>query len=160
MTDEITVVGVFGNEDAARAALPKMTKAGFAPDSVGVVSDNVRQAREVAGSFSPRGAVVGAAVGLVVAVVLGLIVRGQTLNDAAAFPLAALLVIAGGAIGALAGRARAFQARDYGKYERAVDMGETLVSIRCEPGRRDEARRALEDAGASAVRVEDTAEAV
>ena len=161
MTDRVTVVGVFPDENAARATLPRMTEAGFPPDSVGVVAGNVRQAREVAGSFSPRGAIAGGIIGLLVGILFAFMIGG----DLGVNPVVPALGgvgfgFAGAAIGALAGRARALQPREYGKYERAVDMGDALVTVNCEPAQRDRAREALERFGATAVRVEDTGETV
>ncbi|CAN5258141.1 hypothetical protein BH18CHL2_BH18CHL2_01950 [soil metagenome] len=161
MTDRVTVVGVFRDDDAARAVLPRMTEAGFPPDSVGVVAGNVRQAREVAGSFSPRGALAGAIVGLLIGVVFAFMMGGDIGSNPIALALGGVgFGFAGAAIGALAGRAKALQPRDYEKYERAVDMGDALVTISCDPVQQGRARSALEQSGATAVRVEGTGDTV
>lgn len=157
---DITVVGVFRNGDAARAALRQMDEAGIPPDRVGVIANNVRQAREVAGSFSPAAALVGAAAGAVVGLGFGL-ATGMSVNSAVATAGGVVMfAIIGAFIGALAGRAKALKSRDYGKYQRAVDLGDALVTIRCADAERDTAREALRAAGASAVRVEGTSETV
>lgn len=80
---DVTVVGVFRSDDAAKTALRQMDEAGFAPDSVGVVAGNVRQAREVAGSFSPAAAVIGAVIGALVGLGFGL-ASGMSVNGPAA----------------------------------------------------------------------------
>jgi len=157
---DVTVVGVFRNDDAAKAALQKMDAAGFPPDRVGVVANNVRQAREVAGSFSPTAAVIGAIVGGLVGLGFGL-ATGMSVNSAAATVGGVIMfAIIGAFIGALAGRGKGLKAHDTDKYQRAVDMGDALVTIRCAEGQQDQARRALQTAGATAVRVEGTPETV
>lgn len=157
---DVTVVGVFKHDEAARSALRQLDEAGFPADRVGVVAGNVRQAREVAGSFSPRAAVIGAVVGAIVGLGLGL-ASGMSVNNAAATPLGMVMfAIVGAFIGGLAGRGKALKADEYEKYERVVDKGDALVTIRCAEGDQGRAREALSAAGATAVRVEGTAETV
>ena len=157
---DVTVVGVFRNDDAAKAALQKMDAAGFPPDRVGVVANNVRQAREVGGSFSPAAAVIGAIVGGLVGLGFGL-ATGMSVNSAVATVGGVIMfAIIGAFIGALAGRGKGLKAHDTDKYQDAVDMGDALVTIRCAPDQQDQARRALQTAGATAVRVEGTPETV
>lgn len=157
---DVTVVGVFRNDDAAKTAVRQMDAADFPPDRVGVVAGNVRQAREVAGSFSTTAAAIGAVIGALVGLGFGL-ASGMSVNGAAATVAGVMMfAIIGAFIGALAGRAKALKPYDYEKYERAVDMGAALVTIRCASTQQDEARRALQTAGATAVRVEGTAETV
>ena len=156
---DVTVVGLFRNDDAARTALRQMDAAGFPPDRVGIVAGNVRQAREVAGSFSPTAAVIGAVIGALVGLGFGL-ASNMSVNAAATVAGVAMLAVSGAFIGALAGRAKGLKPHDYEKYERAVEMGVALVTIRCTSSQQDQARRALHTAGATAVRVEDTPETV
>jgi len=165
---DVTVVGVFRNDDAARTALRQMDAAGFPPDRVGIVAGNVRQAREVAGSFSPTAAVIGAVIGALVGLGFGL-ASGMSVNGPAAtvagvamFAMAgvAMFAMIGAFIGTLAGRAKGLKPHDYEKYERAVEMGDALVTIRCTSSQQDQARRALQTAGATAVRIEDTPETI
>lgn len=155
-----TVVGVFPSDDAARKALAQLDGAGFPPDRVGVVAGNVRQAREVAGSFSPRTAVIGAVIGALVGLGFGT-ASGMSVNNALATPLGMVMFgIIGAFIGALAGRGKGLKSQEYEKYHRAVDKGDALVTIRCREGDEDRARQALTGAGATAVRIEGTAETV
>jgi len=156
---DVTVVGLFRNDDAARTALRQMDAAGFPPDRVAIVAGNVRQAREVAGSFSPTAAVIGAVIGALVGLGFGL-ASNMSVNAAATVAGVAMLAVSGAFIGALAGRAKGLKPHDYEKYERAVEMGDALVTIRCTSSQQDQARRALQTAGATAVRVEDTPETV
>lgn len=161
---DVTVVGLFRHDDAARTALRQMDAAGFPPDRVGIVAGNVRQAREVAGSVSPTAAVIGAVIGALVGLGFGLasnmLVNGAAATVAGVAIFAAMFAFIGAFIGALAGRAKTLKRHDYEKYERAVDMGDALVTIRCTSSQQDQARRALQTAGATAVRVEDTIETV
>lgn len=156
---DVTVVGVFRNDDAAKAALQRMDAAGFPPDRVGVVANNVRQAREVTGSSSPTAAVIGAIAGGLVGLGFGL-ATGMSVNSLAATVGGVIMfAIIGAFIGALAGRAKVLEPRGE-KYQRAVDMGDALVTIRCAEGQQEQARRALQSAGATAVRIEGTPETV
>jgi len=155
----MSVVGVFRDEDAARAALHRLDLAGFAPDSVSVVANNVRQAREAAGSFSLTGALVGAIVGVLAGfgfVLLG----GDVMRESGAAVVLGILPLvgAGAFIGVLAGRARLFKQREYGRLESAVDRGDALVTIRCDHEECLRATSALREVGAIQVRDEDTAE--
>jgi hypothetical protein len=156
-----TIVGVFGGQEVAQSAVKRASEAGFDDDDIGIVSGNVRQAREPAGSFSPRGAAIGVVVALVVfgAFALGL---GEPIREnAVAVPLGLVgFLVAGAAIGALAGRARGLKAGEYSKLENAVERGNALVTIRCETSARSRAASLLRDAGARSVRVEETGEAV
>jgi len=157
---DVTVVGVFPHDDAARGALRQLDEAGFPADRVGVVAGNVRQAREVAGSFSPRAAMIGAVIGALVGLGLG-VASGMSVNNVVATPLGMLmLAIVGAFIGGLAGRGKALKSHEYEKYQRVVDKGDALVTIRCAAGEQERARTALTGAGATAVRVEGTAETV
>jgi hypothetical protein len=156
-----TVVGVFHDEERAREAAHRLDQAGFPPADVGVVAGNVRQAREAAGAFSMRGAIAGALIGFGVGVAFVLF-GGPTMRDAGLAGVfgALLLAIPGFAVGALAGRARIFKAREYAKLERAVERGDALVTIVCEHDQCVRAEDVMRRAGATAVRDEDTAESV
>jgi hypothetical protein len=157
-----TVVGVFRSEVAARDAMRMLETADMPPDRIGIVRDNVRQAREVAGSYSPQGAFIGALVGaLIVASYLafgGDVVR----QNVVAIVIGGVPIILGLAfIGWLAGRARVFKDEEYGHLEEDVEQGDILVSVVCDtPESVDVVRARLERAHAEEVRIEDTADAV
>jgi hypothetical protein len=157
-----TVVGVFRSEVAARDAMRMLETADMPPDRIGIVKDNVRQAREVAGSYSPQGAFIGALVGaLIVAFYVafgGDVVR----QNVVAIVIGGVPIVGGLAfIGWLAGRARVFKEEEYEHLEEDVEKGEILVSVVCDtPEGADVARAILERAHADEVRVEDTADAV
>ena len=158
---EESIVATFPDHERAVAAAQALDEAGISPDHVGVTAENVRQAREAAGSFSVAGAVIGAVVGALVAVAF--VVAGGSLiqeNVVGIFLGAPALIVAFGGIGALAGRARLFQKREYRAYERDVERGAALVSV---SGRREElerAREVLRRRGATAIRHEETGEAL
>ncbi|HEY7623785.1 MAG TPA: general stress protein [Candidatus Limnocylindria bacterium] len=158
---EESLVAAFPDHERAVAAVTALDAAGIPPDHVGVVAENVRQAREAAGSFSPAGAIAGAVIGAVLAVIF-VIAGGDTMrqNLVAVVLGAPALIFAFAGIGALVGRAKLFQSRRYESYESAVDRGEALVSV---SGPRDELRRArevLERRGALRIRHEETGEAL
>lgn len=158
LTEGQTVVGVFRSEVSARDAMGMLEAAGMPPDRVGIVIGNVRQAREVAGSYSPQGAVVGALCGA--ALLAGYVVFGG--QDAFAAVIAGLPIIGGLAfIGGLAGRARVFKREEYGELEDDVAKGEILVSVVCDtPEGADVTRAILERARAVDIRLERSGEGV
>ncbi|HEV8230311.1 MAG TPA: hypothetical protein VGQ86_10155 [Candidatus Limnocylindria bacterium] len=162
LTKGVTVVGVFREGAAAREAARMLEKTGFPPDRVGIVDDNVRNAREVAGSYSPQGAILGALVGALL-VALIVVFGGEAVREnTASVALGAVVVlVAFTAIGWLAGRARLFKQGEYSDFETAVEVGDALVSVVCETeDGADQARALLERAGAIAVRREESTEAV
>lgn len=158
--DDRNVIGGFADEPSARAAVQALERAGYGPDQVAVISGNPRQARELPGSRSPQGALVG----VLIAVLLygALIAMGgpQMRQDALAAAMGLVpFVIAGSAIGWLAGRSRIFVADRAATYERAEDAGDVLVSLSVPAADRGRARRILQEAGALRVREEGTVEA-
>jgi hypothetical protein len=158
---EESLVAAFHDHEAAVTAATALDAAGIPPDHVGVVAGNVRQAREAAGAFSPAGAIGGAVVGALVAVIF-VIAGGETMrqNVAAIVLGTPALIIAFAAIGALVGRARLFQSSEYERYEDAVDRGEALVTVSGPPELLAKARRILEERGAVRFRREATGEAI
>ena len=159
--NEESLVAAFRDHEAAVTAATALDAAGIPPDRVGVVAENVRQAREAAGSFSPAGAIGGAVFGALLAVVF-VIAGGETMrqNLGAIVLGAPVLIIAFSAIGALVGRARLFQSNEYERYENAVDRGEALVTVSGPPELIARARRILAERGAMRFRREATGEAI
>ncbi len=158
---EESLVAAFPDREAAVAAATALDAAGIPPEHVGVVAENVRQAREAAGSFSAAGAIAGAVVGAVIAVIF-VVAGGDVMrqNLVAIVLGAPALIFAFAAIGALAGRARLFKSDEYGRFENAVDRGEALVTVSGPPELLSKARRILEEHGALRFRREATGEAI
>jgi len=158
---EQSIVASFRDHEQAVEAARALDAAGISPDHVGVTAENVRQAREAAGSFSAAGAVAGALIGALVAVVFviggGDVMRG---NVVAILLGAPALILAFAGIGALAGRAKIFQRREYRLYEREVERGDALVSVSGRPEELGRAREILVRRGATAIRHEETGEAL
>lgn len=157
-----TLIGVFDTEEAARSAVSLLERAGMPPDRIGLVTGNIRQAREVAGSYSPQGALIGALIGVVL-VVLFAVLGGESFRQNAAAVLMGGVAIIGGLalIGFLAGRARLFKEDRYAHFEDESALGEILVSVTCDtPEGVDSTRAILERAKAREIRVEDSAESV
>ena len=158
---EGSLVAAFHDHDAAVKAATALDAAGIPPDRVGVVADNVRQAREAAGSFSPAGAVGGAVVGALIAVAFVVAGGDAMRQNLVAIVLGApALILAFAAIGALVGRARLFQSDEYARFENAVDRGEALVTMSGQPELLAKARGILEEHGALRFRREATGEAI
>jgi hypothetical protein len=158
---EESLVAAFPDHETAIAATTALDAAGIPPSQVGVVAGNVRQAREAAGSFSAAGAIGGAIVGVLVAIVF-VLAGGETMrqNLVAIVIGAPALVFAFAAIGALVGRAKLLQGDRYESYEVAVDRGEALVTVSGSPELLERARRILEEHGAIRLRREATGEAI
>jgi hypothetical protein len=161
LTKARTMVGVFRTSGYAQRAARDLERAGYSPDRVGIVNDNVRQAREMAGSYSPQGALVGAIVGLLVTGMFVVFGGEAVRHSPVGIALGGIaLIVAFTGIGWLAGRARLFK-QDYQHYEDAVDEGESLLSVVCETDDGAERARAiLERAGAEQVRFEKGSETV
>lgn len=153
------VVGVFGDDRSARAAIRFLERAGFRADDVSVVRGNVRQAREMSGSRSGPGAVVGGAVAVALFVVLVAAGPPEMRANGVALALGLVgFVVAGVAIGTLAGRGRLFVADHAERHEDAVEIGETLVAVHVPEDQHDRARGLLREAGALSVKEEETVE--
>ena len=158
---EESLVAAFHDHDAAVKAASALDAAGIPPDHVGVVAENVRQAREAAGSFSPAGAIGGAVVGALIAVAFVVAGGDAMRQNLVAIVLGApALILAFAAIGALVGRARLFQSDEYARFENAVDRGEALVTVSGQPELLAKARGILEEHGALRFRREATGEAI
>jgi hypothetical protein len=159
--NEESIVAAFPDHEAAVSAATALDAAGIPPDRVGVVAENIRQAREAAGSFSPGGAVGGAVLGSLI-VVIFVIAGGEAMrqNPVAIVLGAPALIVAFAAIGALVGRARLFQSSEYDRFERAVDRGEALVTVSGRPEMLAKAHRILEEHGALRFRREHTVESI
>ena len=154
------VVGVFASDESARAAVSFLEHAGFPPDDVAVVRDDIRRARELTGSRSPQGSAIGIIVGLLLFVGYALVGGPPLRSDPVALALGLIgLAVAGAAIDALVGRSRAFVADRGARYEDAIASGRVLVSLHVKDGERDRARRLLREAGATHVKEEGTVEA-
>ena len=158
---EESLVAAFRDQESAVQAATALDAAGIPPDHVGVVAENVRQAREAAGSFSAAGAIVGPIVGALLALVFVIVGGDEIRQNLVAIVIGApILVFAFAAIGALAGRAKLFQSRKYVSYERAVERGEVLVTVSGSPELLQRSRRILEQHGALRFRHEQTGEAI
>lgn len=162
LTGAVTMIGVFADGGSARAAAHTLDVSGFPAGRVGIVDENVRNAREVAGSFSPQGALAGAILGALLTAAFIVFGGDSVRQNPASIALGGVvLIVAFTAIGWLAGRARLFKKDEYADFENAVEAGKTLVSVVCESeDGADQARAILERAGAIAVRREESGEAV
>jgi hypothetical protein len=132
------------------------------PDRIGNVVGNVRQAREVAGSYSPQGALAGAMIGALL-VAAYVVFGGETIRaNPVAIALGGFAIIGGLTfIGWLAGRARVFKEDEFEDAEDDVAEGDVLVSVVCDtPDGADTTRAILERSGAREVKLKESAESV
>ncbi|MGH2451838.1 MAG: general stress protein [Candidatus Limnocylindria bacterium] len=159
LTREEQVVGVFHDHQRADDAVRDLEAAGFSPDRVSIVADNVRRAREPAGSHMFAGAIVGGILGVLLTAAFVVMGGEQVTQNWVAVGLGFIgFVTAGILIGALAGRARLFAGREGERLESAVDRGAVLVTVVVAPEERRAAERALRESGAASIREEATAE--
>lgn len=162
VTGAHTVVGVFPSRAAARGAMRQLERDGMPPDRIGIVTNNVRQAREIAGSYSPQAALAGAMLGAILVVAYVAFGGDPIRQNPVGVALGAVAIIGGlTAIGWLAGRARVLKEDEYDTFEDPVEEGESLVTVVCEtPEGADRTRAVLERANASEVRIEEGGESI
>jgi len=162
LTGAETIVGVFDKEAEAQTAIAMLERAGMPPDRIGIVAANIRQAREVAGSYSPQGAIVGAVLGLLLVVAYAILGGDTVRSNIAGVVMAGFAIVGGLAfVGWLAGRARVFKEDEYAQAEDEIASGEVLVSVVCDtPDGADATRALLERNGAREVRTRDSGESV
>ncbi len=167
-----TIVGSFDSFDEAQDVLRDLQQRGFSRDDISVIANNAsgqysnqygsegQLPREAPGTLSDTGAgsatgaaaggVLGGAAGLVVGL-MGLAIPGIG-PIVAAGPIAAALAgagvgaVAGGLIGGLTGAGVSEDDADY--YAESVRRGGTLVTVRSEDSRADEAASIMRDHGA------------
>jgi len=160
MTQRSTVVGVYHEREQAREAIEALKDAGFAPDSISILSPDKQATQEMAeetgthaGSGAATGALAGGLLGGVGGWLLGIgalaipgigpfIAAGAF---ASALGGAAIGAGVGAIAGALAGMGVPNDEAEY--YEGEVKSGRTLVAVRAD-GRYDEAQRILRLHGA------------
>ena len=156
-TQRSTVVGVFHDRDDAREAIEALKDAGFAADSISILSPDKAETRAMAEETGTH-AGSGAETGLVAGGILGGLGGWLVGIGALAIPGIGPFIAAGafatalggaaigagvGAIaGALVGMGVPKEEADY--YEGEVKSGRTLVTVRAE-GRYDEAQRILRE---------------
>lgn len=161
-------VAVFTHLDAADKAVRRLVDAGFSDDHVAVICsdddthhermEHFRQAEQSDRSekSAVAGGAIGATLGGMAAVGGGLATGGVGL---AAAGLAAMWAggVAGGLIGAMTSRGLSKEYADY--YDQAVADGKVLVAVEYHgddgPARLARAEKALEDAGAEPVRLQE-----
>ncbi len=167
MTQRSTVVGVFHGRDRARDAIESLKDAGFAPDTISILTpdqgDTQAMADETgtqAGASAATGAVAGGVLGGLGGFLLGigaLAIPGIGPFIAAGAFASALGGAGVGAIaGALAGMGVPSDEAEY--YEAEVKGGRTLVAVGAQ-GRYQEARDILRGHGAYDVETRDSASA-
>jgi len=153
------VVGVFADRAAAVRAVDELRRAGFRQDQIGVVTRDVRDTAtpHVEADVGPEtGAAVGAVTGGVLGSVLGVGVALAIPGVGAALAagvLAGLLggaslgIAGGGLVGALIGMGLSEEEAQH--YEREVQSGRTLVTVRAD-GQHADAAAILARCGAFA----------
>ncbi|MCA1647613.1 MAG: YsnF/AvaK domain-containing protein [Chloroflexi bacterium] len=159
-TQRSTVVGVFHEREQAREAIEALKTAGFAPDSISILSPDKQATQDMAedtgthaGSAAATGAVAGGILGGLGGWLLGigaLAIPGiGPFIAAGAFATALGGAAIGAGVGAIAGALTGMgvpkEEAEY--YEGEVKSGRTLVAVRAD-GRYDEAQRLLRHNGA------------
>jgi hypothetical protein len=155
------VSGIFSNRESAEQAVSRLYDAGYAPEDVSILMSDNTHGREFAvqkSSKAPEGAATGAALGGVLgAAAAGFAALGTLtvpgLSLAASGPLVAALTglgagaAAGGVTGALVGLGIPEHEAKF--YKQEIERGGILVGVYAHNDRKQEARKILEDSGAS-----------
>jgi len=150
-----TVVGVFHERDDAREAIEALKDAGFAPDTISILSPDKQATRDMAeetGTHAGSGAATGAVAGGILGGLGGWLVGIGALAipgvgpfiAAGAFATALGGAAIGAGVGAIAGAlvGMGVPKEEAEYYEGEVKSGRTLVTVRAD-GRYDEAQRIL-----------------
>jgi Domain of unknown function (DUF2382)/Heat induced stress protein YflT len=155
-----TVVGVFHERDDAREAIEALKDAGFAPDTISILSPDKQATQSMAeetGTHAGSGAATGAVAGGILGGLGGWLVGIGALAipgvgpfiAAGAFATALGGAAIGAGVGAIAGAlvGMGVPKEEAEYYEGEVKSGRTLVTVRAD-GRYDEAQRILREQGA------------
>jgi uncharacterized protein (TIGR02271 family) len=155
-----TVVGVFHERDDARQAIEALKDAGFAPDTISILSPDKQATQDMAeetGTHAGSGAATGAVAGGLLGGLGGWLVGIGALAIPGVGPFIAAGAFAtalggaaigagvGAVAGALVGMGVPKEEAEY--YEGEVKSGRTLLTVRAD-GRYDEAQRILRQHGA------------
>jgi len=159
-TGRSTVVGVFADRDRAREAIEALKDAGFAGDSISILSPDRHATQDIAeetGTHAGSGAATGAVAGGVLGGLGGWLVGIGALAipgigpviAAGAFATALGGAMLGAGVGAIAGAlvGMGVPEEDAKFYEEEAKAGRTLVTVRAD-GRYDDAQRVLREYGA------------
>src|SRR5919204_2840532 len=168
-TRRSTVVGVFHERDDARQAIEALKDAGFAPDTISILSPDKQATRSMAeetGTHAGSGAATGAVAGGLLGGLGGWLVGIGALAipgvgpfiAAGAFATALGGAAIGAGVGAIAGAlvGMGVPKEEAEYYEGEVKSGRTLVTVRAD-GRYDEAQRILREHGAYDIESRDAA---
>ena len=169
-TRRSTVVGVFRERDEARQAIEALKDAGFAPDTISILSPDKQATRSIAeetGTHAGSGAATGAVAGGLLGGLGGWLVGIGALAipglgpfiAAGAFATALGGAAIGAGVGAIAGAlvGMGVPKEEAEYYEGEVKSGRTLVTVRAD-GRYDEAQRLLRQHGAYDIESRDASE--
>jgi hypothetical protein len=153
------VVGVFANRDDAQAAFDALRRASFRDEQVGFIARNLAAGNDESGaaSHAGEGLAAGAVGGGVIGALWGLVVAAGLLpgiGPVIAGGIAAAVLASAAAGAAVAGTAGLLiglgvPAEEAGYYERALQAGRILITVRPE-GREDDALAILRACGALA----------
>ncbi len=169
MTQRSTVIGVFREREQAREAIEALKDAGFAPDTISILSPDKQVTQDMAeetGTHAGSGAATGAVTGGILGGLGGWLVGIGALAipgigpfiAAGAFATALGGAAIGAGVGAIAGAlvGMGVPKEEAEYYEGEVKSGRTLVAVRAD-GRYDEAQRLLRQHGAYDIESRDAA---
>jgi hypothetical protein len=153
------VIADFPARERAAHALTELSRAGFRPEGISILSGDPEEARDLGGrSYVRLGVLAGVLAGIAFTVSVVLMGGSAMPVNSVGFVIGALGVIGSlGFIGLVFGRSIVVRSPDAPVFARAVERGDFLLAVRCDGDRCVHARAVLVAAGAADVREEASA---
>lgn len=147
-----TLIATFRSGLTAYVAMRRLDRAGVPPQHVSVVAGEPELEAEAKSlEHAPRGAVAGAAVGLLVGAAYVIFGRSGLLADFLGILLGISVAVAIGIVGFFIGRTLARRASRWSEYEHVVKEGGAIVSVACAADVCDRAKEILQSSGADRI---------
>ena len=147
-----TVVATFRSGFNAYVAVRRLDRAGVPPQHVALVAGEPELEAE-ARSFqhAPRGAIAGAAIGVLIGAAYVIFGGSGLLADFLGILLGLAIATASGIVGFFIGRTFARRASRWSEYEHLVKKGGAIVSVACAADVCDRAKEILTSSGADRI---------
>lgn len=146
------IVGVFRSGLKAYGALRSLDRAGLPPQDVSLIAGEPElEAEARAKPHAPKGAVAGAAIGVVVGAAYVILGGAGLFADALGVMLGLSAAVACGIVGFYVGRIVARRRSRWRAYEDVLRDGGAIIEVTCIPVVCDRAKNVLKNAGADRI---------